>query len=789
MSPTALERNKLVLFFACFVGLLILLSAYCTERDGFVDEAGFQNPPYMLAHYGQLNFNAYSEIRYFGQPVITHPPVHVGWIGLLERMGLPIYYAEATPSVLLFLLAIFVVVRSAFPIPVKLGWLFSIGFLAATGETLTLCFGTRPEGEVLAAWFCGLVLLDSGRLDNWNRRRLFAGALFLAWASGVHYYAGPALLGVLVYMAWAVKTLGWREARTAVTAMCLGGCLFGLPYLVFYLLPHFQSIRLALSQNQGPGGVGLSIHNHMAMYRSWVQDPQRPALIRTVMSFGLPMWIYSTALLGAVRATRGVALAALPLQLGLFLFAWHKMPYYMVHESVLFAAALAVAILSLCHWLMVRYLPRLVRLFAQAVVPVLCICLVSGSPMLAGARVSAHERVNETEVAQAAGRRILGPHARAGGHWWNWYWTGAEHWYDFEHDFYRGNVLFDPLTYLSNLDAFEDCFQYDEGPVMSRFFADGALKMRGFFFGQSNKALRCVQLGVRTVSPVVGYAEWHDQLYRFQEDPAGGYEVLSAICPANSPDWNQPWVGAFATSFGYLDYGANHSEGIGTMLAPRAYMAPAGPVGRGCRDVARIRGALVLDDRRALVDWARRNDAPVHIYRGLEDMPGYTGVGLTPDAVAPAGAVSVPDIVDLPAVEPIASARIERRPVLRVTTVGTPGAFSAMIPVKRSDTVAGPSWVVLTIQVRQGRVGFGAYTRTGLVAQTLGIFPSVQPQSVALKVADFRSVTGIVVFNQTTFEGIADLLGVSVVVAPEAAAAGGNGAMRTSAVSPAGRRR
>ncbi len=769
MSRTILQRDKPVLFFACFVGLLILLSAYCTERDGFVDEAGFQNPPYMMAHFGQLSFPAYSEIRYFGQPVITHPPVHVGWIGLLERMGLPIYYAEATPAVLLFGLAILIVIYSAFPVPVKLGWLFSIGFLAATGETLTLCFGTRPEGEVQAAWFCGLLLLDSGRLDHWNRRRLFAGALFLTWASGTHYYAGPALLGVLVYIVWAVKSLGWREARPAIIAMCLGGCLFGVPYLAFYLVPYFRSIHLALSENQGPGGVALSIHNHMAMYRNWVQDPHRPWLIRTVMSFGLPMWIYSTALLGAVRATRGIALAALPLQLGLYLFAWHKMPYYMVHESVLFAAALAVAILSLAYWLVARYFARLTWLLAPGAVPVLCLCLIYGSPMLADAKVSTHERINETEVAQAAGRRILGPHARVGGHWWDWYWTGAEHWYDFEHDFYRGNVLFDPATYLSNMDAFEDCFQYDEGMVMSRFFTAGTLKLRGFFFGQSNLAMRCVQLSTRTVSPVVGYAEWHDQLYRFQEDPAGGYEVLSALCPAGSPDWNQPWAGAFSTSFGYIDWGEHISQRIGTVLAPKTYMAPAGPVGRGCHELARIRGTLTPDDRRALVAWARRNEALMHVYRGLEDMPGYTGVGLTADAVAPAGAVPVPDVLDLTAIEPLASAGIVRQPVLRVTTVGEPGAFSALIPVKKADAVAGPCWVVLTIQVRQGRVGFGAYTKTGLAAQTLGIFPSIQPQKVALKVADFRGVTGIIVFNQSTFQGVADLLDVSVVVSPAAA--------------------
>src|ERR1035441_2798082 len=88
------------------------------------------------------SFTTFSHNMFFDLPVITHPPVHLTWIGLLWGAGFSIYYAEAIPTVLLFLLALVVVVRAAFPAAVKLGWLFSIGFLASTGDRLTLCFGT-----------------------------------------------------------------------------------------------------------------------------------------------------------------------------------------------------------------------------------------------------------------------------------------------------------------------------------------------------------------------------------------------------------------------------------------------------------------------------------------------------------------------------------------------------------------------------------------------------------------------------------------------------------------------
>ena len=63
--------------FACFAALLVLISAYCTDRNGAVDEPGFLNPPYMLAHYGHLTFPTYAYNGFYDLPVITHPPIAV----------------------------------------------------------------------------------------------------------------------------------------------------------------------------------------------------------------------------------------------------------------------------------------------------------------------------------------------------------------------------------------------------------------------------------------------------------------------------------------------------------------------------------------------------------------------------------------------------------------------------------------------------------------------------------------------------------------------------------------
>ena len=764
-----LERNKSILLLAFFVALLILISAYCTERGGGVDEPGFLNPPYMLAHFGKLTFPTYPHGTFFDVPVVTHPPMHLGWIGLLWRMGIPPYYAEATPTVLMFFLAILILLYSAFPTPVKLGWLFSLGFLATSGETLTLCFGTRPEGELLAAWFCGMLLLESGRIQNWERRRLFAGAFFLTWAAATHYYAYPALLGTGVYIAWVWRALDRTEAKSCVVAMCAGAGLYGVPYLTLYVLPNFHPIVAAIGANQGAGGIGLSIARHMALYREWVRYLFHPVLIRQAMATGVPLWVMTTALLAAVRSTRGIALASLPLQLGLFLFAWHKLSNYLVYESILFAAALAAAALTLGQILIARYVPKMGRLYPAAAAAVLGLCLISGSPMLAHADFSLKQRFHETEVAQASGRRIMGPNARVGGRWWSWYMAGAEHWVDLEHDLFLKATLLDPDTYLSNLDALEVCYyEPNERNVVHDWFAEGRLKLRGFFFGQSTMELRCLQLSPRQTSPLVGYAEWEDQLYRFQEDPAGGYEVLSTLCPAGvGDDWHNPWTGSFAVALRVPDDLQGMPAWLVTALAPRAYMAPAGRVGSGCREISRTRGSLLPDDRRALVEWARRHDTPMHFYRGVDEMPGYAGVGMPPEAMAPPAATRVENVIDLPATAPLNGGRVELSPSVRVTTIAVPGGFSAMIPVHHAETVAGPCWVVLKLRVRAGRVGFGVAAEDGrLIASTVGVAPSPEPQTVAVKVPDFRGTRNIIVFNQSQVAGQADILDAVVVVEP-----------------------
>ena len=766
-SPKYAAEHRSVFLFACFVAALVLISAYCTDRNGAVDEPGFLNPPYMLAHFGRLTFPVFPFNGFFNLPVITHPPVHLLWIGLLWRAGFTPYYAEATPTVLLMLLSIAIVVRSAFPAAVKLGWLFSIGYLAGSGDGLTLCYGSRPEGEIQAAWMCGLLLLETGRLEAWDGAKLAAGAFFLTWASGTHYYAGPAAAGVAVYLVWAIWKLGWKEARPRVIAMCLGGGLFVLPYLALYVIPYFREISTTIRNTVGHGGVALSVERHLALYKNWSQETYHPALVRKAMALGIPLLVFSTAILAAIRSTRGIALAALPLQLGVFLLVWRKMPYYIVHESVFFAAAVAIGLLVLSHYLLTRWTPKFERGFAPLAAIVLAICIAKGSPMLAEARVTVLPRVHEMELAHAAGQRMLGLHARVGGRWWAWYASGAGHWFDVERDLHLGFLEFDPATYMRNLDALEVCPSMDEPGRPNSWYADGTLRLRGFYFAQTNPTLRCVLLSAQGITPLTGYAEVNDQLYRFEQSDPGDYEVLSAVCPAGGPDWSDPGKGVFSTVLMLRD-GPEAKRRLVTVLAPRSYITPPGPAGRSCREVSRIRGTFFLDDWKGVVDWSRKIDPPMHFYRNIEDMPGYAGVGLPASSVLPSGVSPVDNVVlDLSKLEISRGARLEHVPQVRLTTISLPGAFSANLPIPNHERVTGPSWIVLTLRVRSGRMGFGAFDRfKGLLAKTQAINRSAEPQKVALFVPDLSHTTDVILFNDGTGPAEVDIFEAAVMARP-----------------------
>jgi len=767
-----------VIAFACFVALLVLAGAFFTDRNGDVDELMMYNPAYMLAHFGKITFPSYSYRSFYNEPVVIHPPIHTAWIGLLQRMGFTWYYAEPVPVVILLLLGIAVVAAGAFPAPVKLGLLFSLGFVVSTGETFFAPFGVRPEGEVFAAWFAGLVLLESGRLADWNRIRLFAGAFLVTYASGVHYYACAALAGVAVYIVWAAWELGWQKAEAPIAALLSGGCLFGVPYVVLYLRPYLKEILTYVQMTKGDAGVMTSIRIHFQLYRTWAESAYFPALVRVAVSMGIPLLVFSTILLSAVKWTRGIALAALPLQIFVLLFAVHKLSNYLVHEIAMFAAALGVGVLVFGDWAWRRIpIARFRRAFSPAAAACLGIFLAWSHAKSWTSTIDPITHVHEAEFARAASKQILGPHATVTGRDGGWFTSGADSWYDLERDMLQPSH-YDPSSYFGNFDAAVDYPHQSDttidaatGTTISAAYAEGVLKLRGFYLGATNGQLQFVLLSARPAGRVVGYAANAGRMYRFEEQDAGNYQVLSAVCPITPRLERARWANRWPQSFSVVTYLPRPMLGgtaIVTVLAGRELAEPVGWMRTACHQIGQIRGILEPVDKARLLDSFRREDTPIHFPRSLSEVPGYRGVVLPESMRAPGGIPPVEGVVELDGIHAISDlARVERTPGIRIAIPPPAGPLSVSIPV-RPKAIAGQCWVQLRLKVLSGELGFAAFGPQGVIAQTLlPIAKSERAQDVAIPLSSLSGVNQIVMFNASHLVAVqADVLDATVLAPP-----------------------
>ncbi len=760
-----------VAVFAGLVALAVLLSAYCgANRPAYMDEMGLFNPAYMVAHYGKLTYPTHG---YDNLPVIIHPPIHVGLIGLLCRLGFTWYYAEGTPTAFFLLLGIWIVARGAFPTPVKLGLLAGIGFPMIARDLPVAWFSTRPEGHLHAAWFAALLLLESGRLSGWNRARIFGGAFLLAWASSVHYYATPAVCGLAVYIVWAVYSLGWKDSQPRVLALACGAVLFGLPYLAFYVAPNWHAIAAAIRESQTSGGPS-AIAQHLDLYRQWAGHTGFPAVLWIALRPGVPLMVFSTAILASVRSTRGMALASLPLQLGIFFFATHKQPGYLIHELVLFAAALAVGVVALADWLASRpKLPVWTRGIAMPLAAaLLCVCLVIGFAPQAAAVTFSHAQVHPGDLARAASKQILGTHARVVGRMGSWYTSGADSWHEHYHDLIGPeSKSYDPVRYLENFDAAADYLHFSgndslnaEHKTLSYWYSTGLLKLRGFYFAQEAGDISLVFTSVNRPPKVVGYAGRNGALYRFEEALSGGYEVITATCPALAELEPGRFVQLYPeASIGVLNLPESLPRPpavIVTVLAPRAAAEPAGLLRRSCAEVGRMPGLVSKADPSALIAALRREDTPIRFCATVEDVPGFQGAGLPGDAVVPDSLVPLEGAVNLAEIEPDGrAAHVERAPGVRVTTPASLGAFAAYFPLHAAGKIAFPIWVRMRLRVLSGRVGLAATTRDGnIVARGSPLLPTPEPIEVALKLPDPTLADDIVLYNNRAGGAQVDVL-------------------------------
>jgi len=615
---------------ASVVSVLFILAAYFTHRGGSVDEIGLYNPTYMFAHYGAMTYPIYG----YYDAMFVHPPVHYLLIGILMRMGMTLYYAQATPTLVMALLCVWLIVRSPFTAPVKIGFLYGLWVsMAAFSRFGLILFGMRPEGDLGAAWLAALVLLESGRLRNWNPRELFGGTLLLAYACSLHYYAAPAALGIVVYAVWALWALRGR-ARKPLLAIAGGGLLYAVPVLALFVLPHLHSILAFVREaTASGGGVRDILQAHLDQYAFWARYKAGNFWLQIPASWGIPVVLLSTPILLALPSTRGIALAALPLELFLLLFAQHKLATYFVHEVALYGAAVLAGSLTLADLFLKKSKLPAARLagwiaFGLAI----AISFRNLHTWHGDLAISLAPQVHEAEIARAAGRQIIGPDATVATRIGPWFSSGGRYWHNPNVDLQLGvnQALSDDdlRAYFAHFDAVVEEMHMSDSTdnkahagLLSWYLA-GILRLRGFYFGQHNPDLSNLFFQVKNPKRITGFGLRNDQLFRFDETPDGDHELTVLICSAADADKNF-FQKPLAVVMRVPEAGSQHSSrALVAFLAPRNQ--PVTPPLSDSKVLQEIPGNLVPVDWRSMVTELRANDPPMTFYPTIFQIPGFT---------------------------------------------------------------------------------------------------------------------------------------------------------------------
>jgi dolichol-phosphate mannosyltransferase len=611
---------------AALVFLFLIHAACVRPHLAGIDEVSLYNPAYMLAHTGRIGYPAYG----YPSGMFVHPPIKTGAVGELLIAGLSRHQAEAAVSLATLLPA--VVCAAWLPlsvlirIPLLAGLLAGVVYLgdvshyrfAVQHEVGFSNFTMRPDIDVYGAWVLGLLLLERGRLTGWNRYWLAAGAFFLTLASGTHYYALPAMSGVLVYMVAAWRQLGPARASTPIKWLIAGAGAFGIPYLVFFVIPYWRQIASVIAGNRAVGGPIAAVRASISVYKEVFQDSAPFVTALTALpAHGIFLLPLAALPLAMARSTRLMLLAALPLPLFVHLGATHKQPEYFSHEIFLFAAASMFVFTTLVN----RLLPG--RPFVLAAVSLPAFLWILSGAGFAQLRDWTPPQFDEMEIARAAGKEMLGPDARVGYRLSFWYVGGEARRFLIDPDIHwQRNLRVDLDHYLPIFDAiavnahFSDQTNSLDGLSTSALFARGRLRLRGFFWAEQDFNFGYLLLAAKPPGPIVGYARRGGRLFRYEEDPSGSTTLISADCPEGAGESDLRQQARF-WHFLLLPPGQGARRRIVSVLYDQPPALPA-----GCRELVRARGVLREQDTGELVRQLRATDQLVKFDQDFIEFAG-----------------------------------------------------------------------------------------------------------------------------------------------------------------------
>ena len=660
-------QSLAVSVFGALVAVAIVLICFFSPRRPGMEEVGVFNAVYTCAHFGKMTFPIYG-LDFFNSFGI-HPHLHYAILAWLLRLGFGLYSAEATVISIISLITIALILEGKFPDPVKLGFLFGL-YGAVVLAVLYLpdhAVGVRPELHVSIAWFAGLVALESGRLDNWRLSKLCLGAMLVTYAAAMQNYALLAPAGVGVYAVWMLCTMPPRQSIERIAACAAAMAVIAVPFLILYAYPNWQMMRANMNWSATHSApIGAKLAAYFDVYDGQVVPLLRNDLFSSLFAIGpllgvlllrIPPFLATVALFAIRRATRGMALAFLPVPV----LAMWTLPktHYFISEELIYLSAFWSAVLSGCY-LLGDVAPRAKRA-VPVILSIACgALLLLGSPQLRDIRPLKGLPLHEMEVARAAARQIVGPNALVASRHLGWYMSGGVDWYRVEASLTEPTKLdrFDPQQFAAQFDAVADypvfSWQTQNGNTFATGYLAGALQLKGFYLAQRMGGLSLVIFQASPSSHVVGYCMRGDRLQRFDEDPSGPVAFVTALGPRDHA----------ADVFGSLIYDPNILDIPGNPLTTaisayivsrETYLAKASALPPEFKILDTKFGRLSPADAHALVRESQATDRTINFLRTPQQGALLSFLARPDRPVAPPDACTTAELHPADPVAPISS--------------------------------------------------------------------------------------------------------------------------------------
>jgi hypothetical protein len=532
--------------YTIFLLALISVNVMFTKRYTLADENGLYNAIYMYRHYGKVTYPM--QLEYTRMTI--HPPTHYLIVAVLTKLGLQVFHAAGLPLVIIALLAFWAVLTSRFSLLEQ----FSVttGFTLAALVYMPL-FPLRPDMHVAFAWFCGMVFLEAARSWKWENKRLFVGSFFIAYGSGLHYWALASGLVLPAYFLYILVRPAGSRPWHKLAVMAGGALCFYLPWATFFVIPDYAAILQSLrSVNATGGGIAAAIRGQWEQLHlvdtHWPLE--LPFIGRAV--FGPVNWLHIPPILCAMSvlffrpSLRGLALPGAILPLFVFLAVSHKSwLFYFGPELILYSIAVSLVLLLALDWAWRS------RGNGNTLLFVTVITLFSGAVLARSApfaKMGVTWKLVDWDVSRAANRKILGANALVAlNQCYAWYTGGADRLYWIV----TPGIGWDWLErvnrprHFDSLILINDSFANRRSTIpFPEFYLDRHLNLRGFYFSGRHEdryydtVLTVLHLTAGQGIPKEGFGYDRERgiLNHYVEDPVGPWEFVTMKAFIGSPD-------------------------------------------------------------------------------------------------------------------------------------------------------------------------------------------------------------------------------------------------------------